>query len=56
MNSKDADDNFADQRALRKRLFEDWNGFTIMCPESINERDLFLQGVISGMKSSHFSF
>ena len=56
MNSNHTNDNSVRQKALRKKLFDDWNGLTIMCPENINERDLYLQGVISGMKSSHISF
>ena len=38
------------------KLFNDWKGLLIMCPEAVDDTNLHLQGIISGMKSSHISF
>jgi hypothetical protein len=56
LGNDDDDDETLIMKEMRKKQFEAWTGLTIMCPENLHDKSLFLQGILSGMKSSHFLF
>jgi len=39
-----------------QKLFSDWNGFRLYCPEIPKDKDLFLEGKQGAMESSEIVF